>query len=42
MMQQASVDAIITRNLADYTHSAFCVMTAGDIIRELETGIREE
>ncbi|MBC8230817.1 PIN domain-containing protein [bacterium] len=40
--QQADVDAIITRNLADYTHSTFRVMTAGDIIRELETGIREE
>ena len=38
--QQTSVDAIITRNLADYIHSTFRVMTAGDIIRELETGIR--
>ncbi len=37
--QQVGVDAIITRNLADYTHSTFRVMTAGDIIRELETGI---
>jgi len=40
--QQAGVDAIITRNLSDYTYSTFRVMTAGDIIRELETDIREE
>ena len=39
--QQAGVDAIITRNLADYTQSTFRVMTAGDIIRKLETGIRQ-
>jgi predicted nucleic acid-binding protein len=37
--QQASVDAIITRNLADYTHSTFRVMTAGDIICEIEKDI---
>ncbi|HIE29519.1 TPA: PIN domain-containing protein [Candidatus Poribacteria bacterium] len=37
--QQAGADAIITRNLADYTRSTFRVMTAGDIIRELETGV---
>jgi len=37
--QQAGVDAIITRNLADYTHSTFRVMIAGDIIREIEKDI---
>ena len=40
--RQAGVDAIITRNLADYIHSAFRLMTAGDIIRKLEPGIKEE
>jgi len=33
--RQAGVNAIITRNLADYTHSALRVMPAGDIINEL-------
>jgi predicted nucleic acid-binding protein len=34
--RQADVDAIITRNLVDYTNSTFRVMTAGNIISEME------
>jgi predicted nucleic acid-binding protein len=37
--RQAGVDAIITRNLADYANSTLNIMTAGDIMRRFEADI---